>query len=100
MTRITWTNKKGVVEEGIQQHRMLKFGLHANTTSTDIDMEDNIMLMEVKVVVEADILVRGDSDPRQVYYGDFVRCESAMRCEREIGPNVLHTYEGLLDWVQ
>jgi integrin alpha 7 len=67
--------------------------LQVNTTSTETDTPDDMEFLQVKVIVETDLLVRGSVRQKEVYYGGEIRGESAITTEEQIGSLVIHRYE-------
>ncbi|ELU18032.1 hypothetical protein CAPTEDRAFT_222780 [Capitella teleta] len=72
---------------------ILKFMLWLNTTSAEIDPVDDMDEVNVRIIVETDLLVRGFGLPGEVEYSGEVVGESAIRFEDEIGLSITHIYE-------
>ncbi|XP_068184928.1 integrin alpha-6 [Antennarius striatus] len=76
-------------------------GINLETTEIDIDLQlqttsvqENIVPIKVKakVITELPLSVTGEASPNQVSFGGFVKGESAMKTEEEIGSLINYTF--------
>ncbi|XP_064614581.1 integrin alpha-PS1-like [Liolophura sinensis] len=63
-----------------------------NTTSDEMDTQNNYYRQEVKVTARMDMFVTGSALPEQVVYSGSIRGETDIEYEDEIGPAVMHDY--------
>ncbi|ESO00760.1 hypothetical protein HELRODRAFT_175238 [Helobdella robusta] len=69
-----------------------------NTTSAELDISDDSFTLFLKVIVQAELKVKGRSSPSDVYFGGEVMGEQAMVSEEDIGNIVVHSYEMKVSW--
>lgn len=70
----------------------LTFSVKANTTSQEVNPEDDVVV-KVNVVRVAELELRGATQPEQVWYGGAVVGAHAMKHFDEIGSKITHTYQ-------
>ncbi|XP_050701483.1 integrin alpha-PS1-like isoform X4 [Eriocheir sinensis] len=71
--------------------RFIYFSVQANSSSTELTPQDPVHF-RVEVIKRAEISIRGDVTPEQVFYGGEVVGESAIKHFDEIGMEVTHKY--------
>ncbi|CAH1788996.1 unnamed protein product [Owenia fusiformis] len=109
MTTVVCENMGNPLKNGVEEALTLRFNplaltptpepleihVQVNTTSKEIDVSDNSVILKLRAIVKAEMEVTASSDPEQVLYGGEVVGESAIRYEDEIGQPVTHTFQVL-----
>uniref|UniRef100_A0A0K0CUN6 Integrin_alpha2 domain-containing protein n=1 Tax=Angiostrongylus cantonensis TaxID=6313 RepID=A0A0K0CUN6_ANGCA len=72
--------------------RPLQFAALVNSTSSEINEEDNVWNSELQIIKKAELELIGTSDPPLIRFGGEVRDESSMDLEEDIGVMVRHNY--------
>ncbi|KIH57930.1 FG-GAP repeat protein [Ancylostoma duodenale] len=68
--------------------RPLQFSALVNSTSSEVNLGDNVWKAELQIIKKAELELIGTSDPLLVRFGD----ESSMDLEEDIGVMVRHNY--------
>lgn len=72
--------------------RPLQFAALVNSTSSEINEEDNVWNSELQIIKKAELELIGTSDPPLIRFGGEVKDESSMDLEEDIGVMVRHNY--------
>lgn len=73
--------------------KLLNISVVATTSSKEINPKDNVLHLEAKVIIRAEILIEGSTYPKdQVLFGGDVVGAFAMKQEEQIGSLVAHNY--------
>ncbi|EYC38991.1 hypothetical protein Y032_0682g1489 [Ancylostoma ceylanicum] len=72
--------------------RPLQFSALVNSTSSEVNLGDNVWKAELQIIKKAELELIGTSDPPLVRFGGEVKDESSMDLEEDIGVMVRHNY--------
>ncbi|GMS89597.1 hypothetical protein PENTCL1PPCAC_11772, partial [Pristionchus entomophagus] len=72
--------------------RPLIFEAKVNSSSEEINPEDNEWRAQLRIIKKAELELTGASDPPLIRFGGDIRGESAMELEEDIGTMVRHNY--------